>query len=411
MKILVISQRYYPEPFRICDICKELVLKGHEVHVVTGVPNYPIGKAYEGYEHGKKKDEVVDGVSIHRCFTFPMKKGFIGRCLNYFSFPVTAGAYVLKLANDFDAVYVYSVSPVLMGIPAVFYKKKNKKPLIVYNMDIWPECLLVGGIKREGLVYKLFRKISGYVYKNADSMLCSSLSFIEYFEKQYNINRSILKYCPQYDDGDFSDMMTPENKKSSTYNFVYAGNIGMCQSVETIVKAAEILKERKDIYFHVVGNGVMYEKCKALAEPYGNITFYGRKSPEELKKYYAMADALLITFQNTPVASFTLPAKMQTYMNVGKPVLGAVEGETRAVIETANCGICCNFENAEGLAEAVLKFIASNNKEDMAKNAKTYYNKYFTKEIFFNCLENAFENTEYKAVRKNQQKKNLKLEV
>ena len=154
MKILVICQYYSPEPFRHSDICEELVKRGHEVTVVTGLPNYPMGKIYDGFRHGKKRDEQINGVKIHRCFIIGRRHGAIFRFLNYYSYAISSHFYVKHLKDDFDVVFVNQLSPVMMAKAGITYKKKHNKKLVLYCLDLWPESLVAGGITRGSFIYK-----------------------------------------------------------------------------------------------------------------------------------------------------------------------------------------------------------------------------------------------------------------
>ena len=155
MKVLVICQYYYPEPFRISDICEELVKRGHEVTVITGIPNYPMGEIYDGYRHGKKRDETINGVRVHRCVTIGRKTGAFHRLLNYCSYAISSSAYVSKLEGKFDVVFVNQLSPVMMAAAGINYKKRFNKKLVLYCMDLWPESLVAGGIRRDSIVLLL----------------------------------------------------------------------------------------------------------------------------------------------------------------------------------------------------------------------------------------------------------------
>ena len=198
MKILVICQYYRPEPFRISDICEELINRGHFVTVVTGEPNYPEGKIYKGYEHHQKSDELINGVAVHRCPVIPRKTGFIYRILNYFSFPVSAKRYIKKLETSFDVVFVNQLSPIMMAEPAIAYKKRTGVPILMYCLDLWPESLCAGGVNKKSLIYKFFYTISKKIYTNMDRILISSSAFCNYLKDEFNIADHKIEYLPQY---------------------------------------------------------------------------------------------------------------------------------------------------------------------------------------------------------------------
>lgn len=383
MKILVVCQYYYPEPFRHTDICEELVKRGHDVTVVTGLPNYPMGEIYEGYRRGEKRDEVINGVKVHRCFTIGRKSGSIYRSLNYYSYMFSSISYVKKLKEQFDIVFVNQLSPVMMAQAGIVYKKKYNVPLVMYCLDLWPVSLVAGGIGKKSLIYRFFKRTSDRIYKQADRLLITSRSFAEYFQSEFGIIDT--EYLPQYAESIF----TPEQCRKKTDEYVdlmIAGNIGAAQSVDTIIKAAKLTSDIHNLRWHIVGDGSEINKLKAMAKGMNQVIFHGRKPLEVMPKYYAMADAMLVTMQKDPVLSLTLPGKVQTYMAAGKPVIGAIDGEANFVIEESGCGICGEAEDEVALAENVRKFVKMDRK-NLGRNARAYYETHFEKKEFINRME------------------------
>lgn len=399
-KILVICQYYKPEPFRISDICEELVCRGHEVHVVTGYPNYPEGVLYEGYGKSKHIDEVINGVKVHRCYTVPRQTGIAKRLLNYYSYAISSTKYVLSkkcVASDgkaFDVVYCNQLSPVMMAHAAIAYKKKYKVPVVMYCLDLWPESLIAGNISRNSVVYKYFDKVSKRIYKNMDKILVTSEMFQEYFESKFAIKNTY--YLPQYAEALFNPEICYK-KPNEFIDLMFAGNIGIAQSVETIIRTAAKCKDMKQVRWHIVGNGSDFDRCQNLAEELklGNLIFYGRKNIDEMPQYYSMADAMLVTMQKDEVLSLTLPGKVQSYMAAGKSIIGAIDGETRKVVENAKCGFVSNAEDINDLANQVKRFVSlkSEERENLGVNAREYYNKYFSKETFMDYLERAIKDS------------------
>lgn len=383
MKILVICQYYAPEPFRIADVCEELVKRGHEVTVVTGIPNYPMGYIYEGYRNGKKRDETINGVKVHRCFTIGRRHGIFFRFLNYYSYMFSSAHYVKKMTDDYDVVFVNQLSPIMMAKAGIVYKRKHKVPLVMYCLDLWPESLCVGGIKKGGIIYKYFHKISKKIYQQADKLLASGKSFMDYFSEEFGITDA--EYLPQYAEA----LFTPEQCKKEPDGYVdlmFTGNIGIAQSTETIIKAAKLTRDIPNLRWHIVGDGSELEKIKAMAKDTENIFFHGRKPLDEMPQYYAMADAMLVTMQKNPVLNRTLPGKVQTYMAAGKPIIGAADGETAGVIVEACCGLCAKAENVTELAKNVRMFVDMD-REGMGLNAVRFYNNYFNKKKVMDMIE------------------------
>ncbi len=392
-KILVVCQYYKPEPFRISDICEEMVRRGHEVHVVTGYPNYPEGILYEGYGKGKHIDEIINGVNVHRCYTVPRQTGTIKRMLNYYSFAISSTAYALSKkckASDgkvFDVVFCNQLSPIMMAHAAVAYKKKYKIPAIMYCLDLWPESLIAGGITRNSAIYKYFHGVSKKIYRAMDQILITSRMFSDYLQNEFSISADKIDYLPQYAEGIFE--VSESNKDTTTFDFMFAGNIGEIQSIETIIKAAKMLTD-KPVRFHIVGGGTDLKRLQEFGKGLKNVSFYGRRPLEEMPEFYKKADAMLVTLKADEVLSMTLPGKVQSYMAVGKPIIGAINGETEKIIADAKCGYCGKAEDADELADNIKKFIDNPNRDLMGKNARAYYEEHFEQEKFMDGLERYF---------------------
>lgn len=386
MKVLTVCQYYDPEPFRITDMCEELVQRGHEVTILTGVPNYPMGKIYPGYEKGQKRVEEKNGVKIIRCLTIPRKTDTLHRLLNYFSYPISAWFKVGKLDNDFDVVFTNQQSPVMMCWPAIRYAKKHHKKVVMYCMDLWPASLAAGGM-RDGVVYKFFGWLSKGVYRKMDLILNTSRMFEDYLVKEFGIEKNRIQHLPQYAEEIFDHV---GSVKDDYVDLMFAGNVGTAQSIDTIIKAAKLVKNSR-VRWHIVGDGKELENLRKMAEGMDNVIFHGRKPLEEMPKYYAMADAMLVTLMRDSVISLTLPGKVQTYMAAGKPIICAGDGETKLTIEEAGCGFAVGGEDAQGLAEVVERFVASADKESMGGKARAYFDAHYRRENFFDGLESALK--------------------
>ncbi|MDE4541333.1 glycosyltransferase family 4 protein [Thermoanaerobacterium sp. R66] len=402
MNILVVCQYYYPEPFRITDICESLVKSGHNVTVLTGLPNYPEGYILDDYRHGKKRNEIINGVKVIRCFEIGRGKSKLKLFLNYFSYTISATLKALFIKEEFDVILVNQLSPVMMGIPAIAYKKKHHKKMLLYCLDLWPDSLAAGGIKEDSIIYKIFYNISKWIYNSADTILVTSSMFKDYFKDVLEITNIEIKHLPQYAEDLFiqneneSSGYSAVQDDSKQYNFVFAGNIGDMQSVETIIKAANELRKYSNILFHIVGDGSKLDDCKQLANhlKLSNVIFYGRRPLDEMPEFYGMADAMLVTLKDNKILSYTLPGKVQTYMAAGKPIIGSINGETKRVIEQAGCGLCCKAEDHKGLADLILEFCNDDKKDNMAMNARKYYFENYSKERFMSILEHELTNME-----------------
>lgn len=386
MKILAICQYYFPEQFRITNICEELVKEGKSVTVLTGLPNYPKGYVEKEYKWFRRRKEKINGVQVLRTWEIGRRTGNLFRILNYFSYALSASFKALFLGKKYDVVYVYQLSPILMVIPGIIYKKIYKKKLVLYCLDLWPESLKAGGQSESSMIYKIFSKISNWIYNSADEILVTSKSFIPNFERRLKNNIKIT-YLPQYAEGEL-ELKNVDNQ-TEEMNIVFAGNIGKAQSIETILESARIIQEKeKNIKFHIVGNGSEYEKCKKIAQNLNNVKIYGKRPITEMQEFYNMADAMLVTLSADYFSSLTLPGKVQACMKTGNPIIASANGETDIIIKDADCGYCVEAENAELLANAIIDFynLPFETKKKFAENSRKYYDNNFNKQLFINKL-------------------------
>ncbi len=389
MKILVVCQYFYPEQFKVNDICFELVKEGHEVTVLTGLPNYPSGIVDQKYKELKKRREKLKGVNVIRSWLLGRGKGTKSLALNYISFATSSTLKAMFIKKDFDLILVYQLSPVTMALPGILLKKLTKKPLILYCHDLWPESIASGGISSDSKLYSILLKISKWIYKSADEIFTSSKLFEEYFMSTLDIHENIT-HLPVYAEALFEDIREID-KKVDDIDLVFAGNIGEMQSVETIIYAANELKKDQLIKFHIVGDGSSRNKCEELAKQLGlnNIIFHGQHPINDMPRFYEIADAFLITLKANKVISYTLPNKVQSYMAAGKPILGSIDGETQIVINEANCGLCGPAENYLALANNIRMFAKERDKHaTFGRNARRYYDNNFSKSIYMERLNN-----------------------
>ena len=392
MKVLVISQHYYPENFRITDICETLVQMGHQVDVICGLPNYPEGEVLSEYKHGKNREQIINGVNIHRCFEIGRGKSKLKLFLNYYSVCLSMLFKAKKLKGKFDVVFINQLSPVMQAWAGIAYAKKHKVPCVLYCLDIWPESLKGSMQNKENFIFKYYWKVSKKIYNSVDFIAITSKPFEEYIRKMVG-NEQKFVYLPQYGEDDY--MINPVSKiDNGVVDFVFAGNMGKGQTLDVVVNAVNIIKNNPKFKVHLVGNGTKYEEIKQMVldlKLENKIILHGRKSAQEVRKYYELADALLITLRGNNFVGNTLPGKMQTYLTVGKPIFGAINGAGYEVIKEASCGDCVNAGDYEGLAKVMLDFIENQEKYcECGFNGKKYFSKYFTKEIFFESLFKIF---------------------
>lgn len=383
MKILIVSQYYYPDPFRLNEAAEGLVERGYRVTVLTGTPNYVTDDKVSKAD--RLAHSYVHGVEVYRTKTSRRKKGPLSLGLSYVTYVLSASLKALVLKKDFDVILIYQLSPVLMSIPAFLLRKISHKKIALYCLDLWPESVIEFGVTHKSLLYKLMRKFSIKTYNSVDVLSYTSISFEKYFRSDLKLSQKHYQYIPQFAEDIYG---TIESKKHRGINYVFAGNIGEAQSVETIIKAAQIVHNRQ-IKWHIVGDGRKLEACKKLSEKLNvtnKVIFYGRRPLSDMPKFYAIADAMIVTLSSNPVISYTLPGKVQSYMAAGKPILASAMGETAEVIKKARCGMCCEAEDSISFAK-IADIMAETDRSIMGFNSKSYYLDNFTKNIYLSNLE------------------------
>lgn len=386
MKILIVCQHYWPENFRITDIAETLVREGHNVTVLTGLPNYPQGVIYPEYWHGKNRRQIRNGVRIIRAKLIGRRHNLVFRFLNYYSFPFFANRLVDKLDDDFDVVLINELSPIMAARPGIKYAKKHGVRCVMYEMDLWPDSLLAGGIKEGSVIYKHYKKVSAKIYSSCDEILVSTKEHIDAIHSLPGCENVSIHYLPQYAESIFENS-TFGTIDNGIIDLMFAGNIGLAQSCGTIIEAARLLKDDPRFRFHFVGDGTDLPRIKRMAEEYGlaNVVFHGRQPLEKMPEYYALADAMLVTLEDKPYARMTIPGKAQSYMACGKPIIGAISGATANLIEEAGCGWCAGAEDYEKLA-LLIKSISVALMPRRGEKGKQYYAANMMKTEFISYL-------------------------
>lgn len=389
MKILIISQHYWPESFRITDIAETLVKEGHKVSVLAGLPNYPQGYLYDGYKHGENRVQEHNSVKIYRAKEIERRNDVLHRFLNYYSFPCYAKKLIKKMDDDFDVILVNELSPIMSVTPAFWYKSKHNIKVVMYEMDLWPESLLAGGIKKDSFIYKHYKKVSAKIYSQCDKILVSTKEHIDYIKALPGCDKLVIDYLPQYAEEQFEKIKSKPIKDGKTINLMFAGNIGKAQSVDTIIRAAALLKNDKRFEFHIVGSGSEYDNNVALARLLNatNVIFYGQKSVEDMPKLYEMAQVMLVTLEDSPFANLTIPGKIQSYIAAGKPVIGAITGSGANFIRNKKIGFSCDSGDYKYLA-TLISNLSFKQLDQFSKTAKKVYETTYNKERFIKNLIN-----------------------
>ncbi|MEC1386027.1 glycosyltransferase family 4 protein [Aerococcus viridans] len=394
--ILIYSQYFYPEQFRINDIAKELVIRGYKVSVVTGIPNYPEGEFFEGYDWKNNRFETWNGVDIYRMPIVARGKSSLKLVMNYMSFVISSKLRQTKLPQDVDAVFTYEVSPMTQALPAIWFAKDKKVKHTLYVMDLWPENVVaITGISNKFII-KALDKMVNYIYKNTDAILTSSESFKQSIELR-GIDADKVIFWPQYAEEIYEvqskDNIEVDVQIPNVRSFVFAGNVGYAQGLEVLPKAAEKLKELDILVkFIIIGDGRAKEDLQLQImnlDVSEYFEFIDRQPANKIPYYLAKYDVALVTLSSNEIFNQTIPAKVQSLMACGKPLLVSANGEVQNIITDSKAGLFSNTGDINALVENIIIFnqMESDKISHMASNSIAYSEKHFNKKNLIDRLE------------------------
>lgn len=382
LRILLLTQWFDPEPtFKGLLFAKELIRQGHEVQVLTGFPNYPGGKVYDGYAIRPFQRETVEGVSVLRVPLYPSHDGSsIKRVLNYASFAASASFGVLAGKRP-DVAYVYH-PPATVGLPAFVAKWLRGVPFVYDVQDLWPDTLGVTGmLNRPKILGAVGRAMAG-IYGSATRVAVLSPGF-----KKLLIERGVperrIDVIPNWADEKQIDVRLPTEARAAelgfgeTFTVTFAGNMGTVQALDTVLDAAALLRDRPEIRIVLVGGGLDVDRLKQRAETMGleNVVFLARRPIAEIGEILTLSDALLVHLRKDPLFEITIPSKTQAYLMAGRPILMGVEGDAARMVENAGAGIAFEPENPEALADAIrrLHTLSPEERRGMGESGSRYY--------------------------------------
>lgn len=398
MRILVVSQYFWPENFRVNDLVTEWVKRGHEVIVLTGIPNYPSGKVFPDYRSNPKAFRNFNGARVVRVPMLPRGNGSVRLLLNYLSYVLSGsifGSWRLRGVQA-DVIFVFEPSPVTVGLPAILLGKLKRSPVVFWALDLWPETLAALDVVRSPRVLYWIGRMVHFIYDRCALVLCQSRGFLDSIAK-YCTDKEKIRYFPSWSEDLFTkDVAEPAPEVSlerNAFNVVFAGNIGEAQDMPAVLDAAERLKDNPAIRWIIVGDGRKSEWLesqvaqRALSE---RVILAGRFPVERMPSFYAHADALLVSLKRDPVFSMTIPGKVQSYLMAGIPLVGMLDGEGAAVIRDANAGLACEAGDGAGLAKAVLTLAAMTRDErnELGQNGRKYAQQEFSRSRLMDRLEN-----------------------
>ncbi|GLO57616.1 glycosyltransferase WbuB [Pseudomonas putida] len=404
LKVLVVTQYFWPENMRVNDLVRDFVEKGHEVTVLTGWPNYPEGTVFQDFKDNPGRFANYEGAEVVRVPLVPRGKRAIQLVLNYLSFLVCAsvlGAFKLR-RRRFDAVFVYAVSPILSAIPAVVIGRLKRAPVFVWVLDLWPETLRAVNVIHSPKLLGLVGKVVSWIYNRTDYLLLQSHGFFDnvrrYCTKPIDAER--LVYFPSWAEDDFSAKTVEPSalieRDESVFTVVFAGNVGEAQDFPAILDAAEALRGTVAVRWVIVGDGRMsgWLEEQVRSRSLDNVLLLGRHPLEAMPPLFAQADALLVSLRTNDVFEKTIPGKVQAYLASGRPVLGMINGEAARVIEASGAGFACESGSGTGLATITgrLAALPAVQRQQMGEAGRRYYEQEFAKPALLTRLEQLFSN-------------------
>lgn len=405
MRILVVTQYFWPENFRVNDLTVALVERGHEVTVLTGMPNYPGGRFFDGYGWFMPSRERWNGMKILRCPLIPRGKGGgLRLALNYASLALSASLLgPWKCKGDYDAIFVHEPSPITIALPALMLKRLRGTPVLLWVLDLWPESVTAAGSLRSPAVLGLISRMVRFIYRHCDRVLVQSRGFIDRVVARGASAEKVL-YFPSWAEALFTqapDASAPSPSLPALpdgFRVVFAGNIGAAQDFETLLAAAEELRGEKDIHWVVVGDGRMAAWVREQIPARGlveTVHLTGSYPLEAMPPLFAQADALLVTLKRDPIFALTIPGKIQSYLACGRPIVGMLDGEGAQVLRESGAALVGASGDAKALAANVLTLhrMHREERERMGQAGRRYYNQYFERDRLMNQLEQWFEQT------------------
>jgi glycosyltransferase involved in cell wall biosynthesis len=388
MKILIVSQYFYPEQFLINEIAENLVHRGNQVTVLTGLPNYPHGRIPFKYRFFRNRTEFYNGVKIVRV-SMVSRGNTLKMFFNAISYAIFASIKSLFM-RKYDVIYSYQMTPITQVIPAIIYKKIKKTRLCIYVCDVAPSS----GEKRfnkYNILRKIYKFISRKIYEQGNILLVSSEQFSDYLVKTHGIIAEKIHYLPQHGSNYMLNLNLNKERKN-IISFLFAGNVGFAQNLPILLKVTKAILAKKisNFKFDIVGDGSKLEELK-LKVNQENLNeyfeFHVFHKNDEMIIFYRNADALIITLRKSDGVGMTIPSKFQTYLTVGKPIFGSLDGQTKELINQNNLGYCSDADDHENLADILCKYIINPHEfENMGKNALDFYKKYFTIETHIDNL-------------------------
>ena len=398
MNILIVTQYFWPENFRINDLVLGLIERGHQVKVFTGIPNYPDGTYFKGYGLIRQSRQDYFGSKVIRVPLIPRGKGGgLRLALNYLSFAICSSVLAPFLCRGkIDIIFVFEPSPITVGLPALVLKKIRSIPIMFWVQDLWPESLTAAGSVRSPKIIDMVTWLVRMIYKGCDKILVTSQAYLDKIEK-VGVSSDRLYYFPQSAEEVYQPVVIESNAPEdgfmpTGFRVMFAGNIGAAQDFATILGAAEILKDYHDIHWIIVGDGRKRKWVETEVQTRGLSDIFhliGRYPVESMPRFFSLADVMLVTLKKEPIFALTIPAKVQSYLACGKPIIAALDGEGGRLITESKAGLSCPAEDSNALAGAVLKMykMPKSQLENMGKQGRKFYLANFERNMLIDRLQ------------------------
>ncbi len=394
LRILLVSQYFWPEGFYINAVARHLAARGHLVEVLTGKPNYPAGRFFPGYRGGGCQEETYHGVRVHRLPMLARGHGALRLAANYLSFVFSGllfGPWRLR-RKPCDVIFVYAPSPIFQALPAIFLGWLKRRPVVLWVQDLWPESLSATGYIRNPVVLSLVARVVRFIYRHVDLLLVQSKAFRDAVGPMAS-STPVLYYPNSVEDvfdGEAAQAPLPVPGVMDGFCILFAGNIGSAQAVEVILEAAERLTDLPEVRFVVVGDGSRRDwmLAEVARRGLGNVVLPGRFPVENMPAFMARAEALLVTLSDRPIFRQTVPSKVQSYLAAGRPILASLNGEGAELVVEAGAGLCSSAEDGRGLAENVRRLYAMSPEQRAAlgANGRRHYERYFALDVLMDEL-------------------------
>jgi len=398
MRVLIVSQYFWPENFPINDLAKGLRERGHDITVLTGMPNYPEGRFFPRYRAFPIRRDHYEGIRIVRVPMVPKGNGnAIRMVLYYWSLALSACLLVpIFFRKRVDLVFVYQPSPITVGLPALVLKAMDQTPVWIWVQDLWPETLAGTGMVRSAFLLTLTDRLVRFIYSKCDRVLVQSQAFVPRMVKK-GVPRERIRFFPNsaqelYKPAIVKPDAPERNLMPQGFRVLFAGNIGRAQDIPTILSAAEKLKQEMDIHWVILGDGPMRSWAEERIRARGlekTVHLLGRYPEQAMPRFFSLADALLVTLKKDPVFAITIPSKIQSYLACGRPIVAALDGEGSRVIGESGGGLTVPAGDSDALANVVMKMyrMPKSELERMGRLSREYSEIHFERNTLLDKLD------------------------